>query len=51
MRTRFLATDYFSVPSTSEALKDFQALSLPAPNFYSPDPFLSAEIPLLWKSS
>ncbi|PKU86671.1 hypothetical protein MA16_Dca014313 [Dendrobium catenatum] len=47
MRTRFLATDYFSVPSTSEALKDFQALSLPAPNVYSPDPFLSAEIPLL----
>lgn len=47
MRTRFLATDYFSVPSTSETLKDFQPLYLPAPNFSSPDPFLSVESPLL----
>ncbi|XP_020571345.1 protein SHORTAGE IN CHIASMATA 1 [Phalaenopsis equestris] len=47
MRTRFLATDYFSAPSTTESLKDFQVIPLPAPNFFSPDLFHRVEIPLL----
>ncbi|PKA55024.1 hypothetical protein AXF42_Ash003661 [Apostasia shenzhenica] len=46
MRTRFLNTDYFSAPATSEALRDFQAVTLPAPDFSSPDPSTSLEIAL-----
>ncbi|KAK8966036.1 hypothetical protein KSP40_PGU021110 [Platanthera guangdongensis] len=43
----FIAADYFSATPTSDALKDFQVLTLPPSNLCSPDPPLDVEIPFL----